>query len=92
MSTYRDALDYIEYHLTEADKVGATPEVCFAPIDGVYEILGTFFEGDNGDIIGLENEYVTEEVAFRIANEFGVPIMIVADSVEELDEIYGVPT
>lgn len=92
MSTYEEALDLIEFHLTEADKAGVEPDVCFAPIDGVYEILGNFFQDENGDIIGLDNEYVTEEIAFDIANYFGIPVMIVVETLEELEDIYGVPT
>jgi hypothetical protein len=101
MSTYNDALDFIEFYLEEADKVGITePDICFAPIDGVYELLGGFFQDANGETIGLDNEYVTEEIAFDIANYFGVPVMITAMSLEELNEIldddgtefYGVPT
>jgi hypothetical protein len=92
MSTFEDALAYFEYHLAEAEKVGIEADICLAPIDNVYELLGNFFEGDNGDIVGLENEYVSEDVAMRLAIEFNVPIMIVAETQEELDEIYGVPT
>lgn len=92
LSTFEDALAYFEYHLSEAEKAGVEADICLAPIDDVYELLGNFFIGENGDVVGLENEYVSEDVANRLALEFNVPIMIVAESQEELDEIYGVPT
>jgi hypothetical protein len=99
--SFEDALGYFEGHLEEAEKVGIKADICLAPIGDVYELLGNFFEGEHGGTVGLENEYVTEAVAMRLAVEFNVPILITADSMEEfdaimngteLDELYGVPT
>jgi hypothetical protein len=99
--SFEDALGYFEGHLEEAAKVGVEPDICLAPIDGVFELLGNFFEGEHGGTVGLDNEYVTEAVAYRLALEFNVPILITADSNEEfdaimngteLDDVYGVPT
>lgn len=74
ISSYEEAVEYIDFYMSEAVMCGCEPNVCFAPIDGVYEILGQFHEVD-GKYIGLENEYVTEETAFAIAADFGIEIL-----------------
>lgn len=99
--SFEDALGYIEFYLNEAVEAGFEPSLCLAPLGEVYELLGAFSDpDDDGYCVGLDNEYVNEEVANRLALEMNVPIMIVADSQEELnailygtelDDVYGVP-
>lgn len=75
MSTYREAVEYIDFYISEVILEGCEPHVCLAPIDGVYEILGSFYETGEGQWIGLENEYVTKETALAISAAFGIEII-----------------